>query len=367
MQDTIFAPSFGNRPRKLVGRNHLIQAILQGLQTPVGSRERASILLGQRGSGKTVLLWEVAEQATAAGYIVASPTIASEGMISRIVEKIQDAGERHLKGGRKKLSGASIGALGFSAGFQFTPEIQENKSPQYKLTQLARRLTEEDRGLLIIVDELQANSNDIRQLIISYQEMVGEGLNVALIMAGLPAAVSATLNDKVLTFLNRATKIQLEPLAITDVDAFFASAFTELNIDFPVELRREAAQATLGSPYLLQLIGHGLVVYADDTARIDETTLASALDSAKIDFGNDICKTSLAALSDVDVRFLEAMASLGTPTPLKSIASSMEKTSDYVQKYRIRLIDAGIIHAPERGKVAFAVPYLEDYLAQGLG
>ncbi len=35
---------------------------------------------------------------------------------------------------------------------------------------------------------------------------------------------------------------------------------------------------------------------------------------------------------------------------------------DYVQKYRKRLIDAGIIEAPARGKVAFAVPYLADYL-----
>ena len=41
---------------------------------------------------------------------------------------------------------------------------------------------------------------DIRRLVIAYQELVGEGLDVALVMAGLPGAVSATLNDHVLTF-----------------------------------------------------------------------------------------------------------------------------------------------------------------------
>ena len=50
--------------------------------------------------------------------------------------------------------------------------------------------------MLILIDELQANSEEIRQLVSLYQELVGERLNVALVMAGLPGAVSATLNDK---------------------------------------------------------------------------------------------------------------------------------------------------------------------------
>lgn len=42
-------------------------------------------------------------------------------------------------------------------------------------------------------------------------------------------------------------------------------------------------------------------------------------------------------------------------------------SSDYAQKYRRRLIDAGVIEAPRRGEVSFAVPYLGDYLRKGLG
>ena len=367
MRDNVFSPSFGNRPSKLVGRDDVLKTIIAGLNTPKGTRERAIIMLGQRGSGKTVLLWEVAEQAKKADYIVATPTITSDGMLDRLVETIQDAGESHVKDPHRKVAGASIGALGFSAGLQFTPEVQENKSAQYKLTQLARRLSQEGKGMLILIDELQANSNDVRQLVIAYQEMVGEGLNVALLMAGLPGAISATLNDKVLTFLNRATKIKLDPLLQIDVDAFYAKAFSELGITFPEDLRKRASEATMGSLYLLQLIGHGLVTYAGDSKMIDETVLKNALDSATLDFENDICGTSLASLSDTDSQFLYAMASLGTPAQIKDIANKMSKTSDYVQKYRIRLINAGIIRAPKRGKVEFAVPYLENYLQKRLG
>ena len=36
--------------------------------------------------------------------------------------------------------------------------------------------------------------------------------------------------------------------------------------------------------------------------------------------------------------------------------------SPAIQPYRKRLIDAGIIEAPRRGELIFAVPYLADFL-----
>lgn len=62
MHDEVFSPSFGNRPSFLVGRDQLLVQLEQGLQSQPGSRERAVVILGQRGSGKTVLLWELADR-----------------------------------------------------------------------------------------------------------------------------------------------------------------------------------------------------------------------------------------------------------------------------------------------------------------
>ena len=45
-QDTIFSPSFGNRPSQLVGREDVLSSLLAGLQTTPGSRERAVVMLG---------------------------------------------------------------------------------------------------------------------------------------------------------------------------------------------------------------------------------------------------------------------------------------------------------------------------------
>lgn len=79
-----------------------------------------------------------------------------------------------------------MGALGFSAGIQLERGAAAAKSPQQRLVQLCRQLTAKDRGALILIDELQASSPEIRHLIGTYQEMVGEGLNVSLVM-GRPA------------------------------------------------------------------------------------------------------------------------------------------------------------------------------------
>lgn len=363
IRDTIFSPSFGNRPAYLVGREQVIRNFIDGLSSRPGSKDRAIVMLGQRGSGKTVLLWELFDRASALGYVVATPTIVSDGMLDRIVEKVQEQGSRYEEQKpRAHVSGATVGAFGFSAGLEFTREVQETKTPEYRLTLLARRLSKQGRGILILIDELQANSDEVRRLVAVYQEMVGEGLDVALVLAGLPGAVSATLNDRVLTFLNRARKVSLPPLALSDIDAFYQSAFAELGVVMDDTMRKQAVEATQGSPYLLQLVGHGITTRAAADGSVSADALAAALEAAQLDFENDVCETTLAALSDRDIDFLHAMSVDDGPSAIGDIAGRMQVTADYAQKYRKRLIDAGVIEPAGRGRVTFAVPYLGDYL-----
>ena len=360
MNDTIFSPSFGNRPSFLVGREEVLSRITEGLSSSPGSRDRAIVLLGQRGSGKTVLLWELADRMRQRGFVVASPTIVSECLLERIVEKIVDDCGDGVE--RTRLSGGSVGALGFSAGLQFERTGTEAKSAQQQLTELCRQLTSKGKGVLFLVDELQANSPDLKQLIITYQELVGEGLNVAIVMAGLPGAVAATLNDKVLTFLNRAPRITLDPLALGDVDAFFSQSFKKLGLSISSELRRRASSFTEGSPYLLQLVGHNTVRYAGEGGVVSGETIDETLATSQEEFENDVCRTTLAALSEKDTEFLTALAAEGGEGSMTAIAERMGATHDYAQKYRKRLIDSGIIEPFGRGRVRMAVPYLTEHL-----
>ena len=67
-------------------------------------------------------------------------------------------------------------------------------------------------------------------------------------------------------------------------------------------------------------------------------------------------------MSDQDIAFLEAMALDEGVSRMADVSERMKVTPDYAQKYRKRLIDAGVIEAPRRGYISFAVPYLADYL-----
>lgn len=82
MYDEVFSPSFGNRPSFLVGREQLLDQLEQGLQSRPGSRERAVVVLGQRGSGKTVLLWELADRMRKQGFAVANPPLSQMACLS---------------------------------------------------------------------------------------------------------------------------------------------------------------------------------------------------------------------------------------------------------------------------------------------
>ena len=108
-------------------------------------------------------------------------------------------------------------------------------------------------------------------------------------MAGLPGAVCATLNDRVLTFLNRARKVTLEPLSVGDVDTYYQRAFDELGLDIPSDLRLRAARATQGSPYMLQLIGYNIANRCRTGERATQGLIDGAIEASKVDFENDVC------------------------------------------------------------------------------
>ncbi len=364
MTDTIFVPSFGNRPRILVGREDILRQFELCLDSVPGSRERAVLLLGQRGYGKTVLLLELAERGKKHDCVVASPTIAANGMLSRILEKLREDGSAYLSKQKAKLAGGSVGVLGFSAGMQFQDEMPVEQSFAAQLSAICRELNAKGKSVLILIDEVQANHEELRQLIIAYQELVGEGRDIALVLAGLPAAISSTLNDHVLTFLNRASRLTLTPLRISDVDMYYQNAFRELGISLQKTDRQDLAEATNGSPYLMQLLGHYITVSADANGQLTSDRILSAKEHALTDYRRDICETTLAPLSDADVAFLIAMAEDEKESEPAALAGRMGVTSSYIQTYKRRLLQTGIIEQPARGKLRFAVPYLRDYLAE---
>jgi len=360
----IFLPTFGNRPAELVGRADVIAGFQRGLTQPVGHPNRATLLIGQRGMGKTALLLEFSDKAEKLGFVVARAT-ATNSLLDDLIGAIQLNGLRHIKG-LQKVKGVSAGVLGFSFGLTFSDELDKQLSFQNKLSLLLDELEKHKKGLVILVDEIQANSNALRLLTTAYQHMVGENKNIAIAMAGLPHAISSILNDEVLTFFNRAKKIQLEPLPLNTISVYFSKVFGKLGKKISVKNLEIVVGLTRGYPYLLQLIGYYLLEYAENSIEITSRHIELANSSARNDMIDNIYKPVVKLLSDKDMQFLRAMAKDDGTSRVSDIKNRLKISDGLVQAYRKRLLDAGVVAAERRGEMAFTLPYFKEYLSNNI-
>ena len=149
----VFQPTFGNRPDQYIGRDGVIEQFMAGLQEPVGSRNRCTLFLGQRGMGKTALLLELSDRAARADYVVARVT-AHEGMPQAIIEQFQLNGSAFFKDEKRKLSGVTAGALVFSFGLTFSEVTERQYGFRSKMSLLCDKLAEKGKGALILIDEV---------------------------------------------------------------------------------------------------------------------------------------------------------------------------------------------------------------------
>ncbi len=360
MNNYIFQPTFGNRPNEYIGRDEIINQFMEGLREPVGSRNRCTLFLGQRGMGKTALLLELGDRAAKQDFVIARVT-AYEGMPKAIIEQLQLNGSPFFKDEKRKVTGFNAGVFGFSFGLTFSEAAERQYGFRSKMSLLCDRLAEKGKGVLILIDEV-CSSAAMREVASAYQELVGDGKNIAIAMAGLPHAVSSVLNDKVLTFLNRATKIELGLISTNLIKAYYNQVFESIGIHASDDILHKAAAATRGFPYLMQLVGYYLIRYTPENGEIGESIMDKAEKAAMNDLEDNVFKPILVPLSDNDRFFLEAMAKCGETITTAKLQSKLGKKSQALQTYRKRLLDVGVIAAPRRGELVFTVPYFDEYL-----
>lgn len=163
----------------------------------------------------------------------------------------------------------------------------------------------------------------MREVAAFYQELVGEQKNIAICMAGLPHTVSAVLNDKVLTFLNRADKVLLGAISTEAIRAYYDRIFHAMNIRISSKQLDQAAHMTKGLPYLMQLVGYYLTIYARDGKNVTSQILEKAQKAAVQDMNDNVFLCLLAPLSDNDRIFFRAMADCSEPVTTSQLKAKL--------------------------------------------
>ncbi|WP_345149634.1 hypothetical protein [Arthrobacter ginkgonis] len=139
------------------------------------------------------------------------------------------------------------------------------------------------------------------------QHLVRDSLPIALVVAGIPKAVSDLLNDDEATFLRRADPIVLADVPVAAVKDSMRETFRGTGVSIGEEQLRAAAEATGGYPFLIQLVGYHVWRLSKESGVTDET-LARGVEAARRRLGSMVLATTLADLSDVARTFLLKMA-----------------------------------------------------------
>ena len=346
-------------PLVIAGREELIDDVVEGLQNGPGDPNRATIFVGPRGSGKTVLLTTLAERAEGVGWVSANVS-ARPQMLAECLEGLEYKAAHLLhKGPTSRIT--SVQAAGVSVSRELEPEASVTWRTQ--ATRLVSELNELGTGVLFTVDEVNAAEPELSLFVDVYQHFVRERRNVAVLLAGLPSRVSDLLLDNDVTFLRRAFQRDLRPIDLDDVASSMLQTIEEGGRTISPEALDVASTQTGGYAFLIQLMGYYL--WRQHPARREITTRDAqvALTQARRELERAVFRPTLTELSARERAYVEAMARCGSPSSTADVARLMGITKTNAANVRRRLIDCGIIASHGRGFVEFEIPLLREYVA----
>lgn len=376
-----FAPGAGSRPPELAGRDAILEAAKISCGRAVKGRSaRSIILLGLRGTGKTVLLNEIGRNAEQEGLFVSRVESPEGESLARLiypemrkvmrslsgVEAAKHLATRGLNGLRNFASIFKIEIAGVEVGVEPEPGLADTGDLQYDLpdlfTLIGKAAQAAGRGWILLIDEVQyLSQSDLSALIVALHRMAQEGLPVLLVGAGLPqiarlAGEAKSYAERLFQYppvgaLDPASARQAIEKPISEEDALITQEALQLIVD-----------RTKGYPFFIQ--EWASVVW--NNAEGPEITFTDAEHSytetlALLDEG--FFKVRIDRLTKAEIQFVKAMAELGNgPYAMADIAQIMNRTQKSLGPARSSIISKGMIYSTDHGYLDFSVPLFAEFM-----
>ena len=364
-----FTPTFGASPLVVGGRDRYIAEIREALETGPRHPAYTTLVTGERGMGKTVLLNEIEDMAHRYGWRVLD-AIATDG---RFIDELIEGGLELLEQLRpddNSLTGAHAQLLGIGGGMERSAsgrrdESVRNTSFRAILKELAAYFFDTGTGLLITVDELHsADIAETRRFGAAIQKVTRRAQQpIAFVGAGLPQLWTDLMSGDAATFLQRCRHLEVAELQTTVVKQVLVDTFRLGGSHIGGEALHVAASASGGHPYVVQLVGYEIWNAARDPAR--SITVASAEEGIAVArrVSADIFVVTIwEMLSQLDRTFLTAMLPDQSETAVSDIAQRTGMSPKQVSAYRSRLIKKNIVASTRYGYVTFAQLAMREWL-----
>ncbi|MYE08959.1 MAG: ATP-binding protein [Acidimicrobiaceae bacterium] len=352
-----FAPTFGAEPPLLVGRDEILQGVVDAWATGPTHPGYTTLLLGRRGAGKTVVLEALRTRGGDRGWLSISAAAATSGLLNRLGHGASEHLNRNAPSLAEDIR-ADLAAASIGLGSAYDPGADLSRRLAIVLKALATHLQAHGAGLLITVDELHAGETDeLRMLGVVIQDVTRVGqLPMAFVGAGLPLLEDTLLADTSVTFLQRCARYEIDFLEPTEAWTALAEPVRERGGRMPAEAVEHAVAVSQGYPFMVQLVGfHAWQAALDPTTAVTLQDVAAGAETARRQVGQLVIAPMWRDLSEGSRRFLAAMALDDGPSRTSDIAIRLGVSGGYVGVYRHRLMKSGLVAAAGHGRLDFAL------------
>ncbi len=380
-----FSPGAGTPPPELAGRSDILKhALITLARVKRGRAEKSILMIGLRGTGKTVLLYEISRLAEKEGYhaimIEAHEKKSLPELLLPDLRRVLftlDAGEkisakvkrafRVLKSFISSIKlNVKIKELDLGIGIEPERGSADSGDLETDLAQVFIALGEaaQDRhtSVAIIIDELQyLNEEELSSLIMAAHKVSQKSLPIVVIGAGLPQLIGNAGRAK--SYAERLFDFpELGPLNIDDAKLALQEPVEKEGVKFSPDALNEIIRVTQGYPYFLQEWGYqAWNIAIKSPIDISVANQATQVSIKRLD--QSFFRVRFDRLTPKEKEYLRALAELG-PVPQRSgdIATELGLDVKHVAPLRDNLIKKGMIYSPKHGDTSFTVPLFDGFM-----
>lgn len=341
-----FSYTFGVKPKEYIA-NEQEDAILENFLYEFPT-ERAYMITGVRGSGKTVMLSDISENLERmGGWIICDLNPATDlmrGLAAKLYE--QPFMKAHFLSAKIDLS-----LFGFGVEISDGEKIIEMES---LIEQMLEVVQKKGQKVVVTIDEA-SSGKEMQVFCLAFQKFIRRRLPIYMIMTGLYHKIHNIKNMKDCTFLQRAPYITLAALDLSSIAIRYKKVF-----DIEKERAVELAKQTKGYAFAFQVLGK---IYFDRSEEDTKEDILLLYESELIRYSY---RKIWSELSKKDKSIVIAMVEINNGENVKK-QQLMDKTgfsSAMINRYQGRLKEQGVLVSPEAGTYSFSLPMFENFVQE---
>ena len=238
-----FTLTFGKSPLESVERPVQTKEIIDTF-TAEQINQQMFIITGVRGSGKTVMMTEISQKLRENDQWIVIELNPATDLLKGLLSKLNS---NKVCAGIIKSAKIDLSFFSFGVAIEGMSPITDEETA---IIAILEKMKKNGKRLLITIDEV--TNNEFMQVFAgSFQIFVRQDLPVFLLATGLYENIDELQNEKNLTFLYRAPKIQLKPLNNRAIMNKYKTIFK-----IESEQAAKMAELTKGYPFAFQVLGY---------------------------------------------------------------------------------------------------------------